>query len=126
MDTSSLHSKFDGTCIVRQFVPKKLTSAAPSTSDARCHGFQILNKELEHKGSQGFLITSYPTAADFMMGYPLVMLQDVFKDQVDLSPYPHVTSYIQRLRELPSTQKVFGKYNSLPSGLHHIKAEPAA
>ena len=61
-----------------------------------------------------------------MMGYPLVMLQDVFKDQVDLSPYPNVTSYIQRLRELPSTQRVFGKYNSLPSGLHHIKAEPSA
>lgn len=87
---------------------------------------QILNKELETKGSQGYLITSYATAADVMMGYPLVMLQDVFKDQVDLAPYSHVTSYIQRLRELPSTQKVFGKCNSLPSGLHRIKAEPSA
>ncbi|KAK9825293.1 hypothetical protein WJX74_006534 [Apatococcus lobatus] len=85
---------------------------------------QILDKELKQKGSEHYLITNKPTAADIMMGYPLIMLQDVFKDEVDLSPYPKVTSYIQRLRALSSTQKTFGEYNSLPSGLHHIKAGP--
>lgn len=85
-----------------------------------------MDKELEKKGSTGYLITSKPTAADFVMGYPLVMLQDVFKEEVDLSSYVNVTAYIQRLRELPSTKRVFGKYNALATGLHHIKAEPSS
>ncbi|KAK9863103.1 hypothetical protein WJX84_001686 [Apatococcus fuscideae] len=44
---------------------------------------QVLDKDLAHKGDQQYLITSHPTAADFMMGYPLVMmqdLQDIYKD----------------------------------------------
>ena len=86
---------------------------------------QVLDKDLAHKGDQQYLITSHPTAADFMMGYPLVMmqdLQDIYKD-VSLTSYPNVVKYIQRLRSLDSGKAVFGSYNSLPAGLHHISSK---
>ncbi len=60
-----------------------------------------------------------------MMGYPLVMLQDVFKEHVDLAAFPKVTAYIQRLRDLPSGQATFGKLNALSPGLHHISSSKA-
>ena len=49
---------------------------------------QALEKDLAKRGNNGYLVTSHPTAADFMMGYGLIMLEEVFPTEVDLSAFP--------------------------------------
>lgn len=86
---------------------------------------QILEKDLAKQGPASYLVTSHPTAADFMMGYPLFMIEDCFKGDVDLAAFPKVKGYIHRLRALPSAQATFGKYNDLSAGTHHVPGQPA-